>query len=718
MPTLSDLNPISTLVSRGLVLTGPQNAPLSNGRQVAIWETTSNNLRFQIVDVDGKPAGLPQTVAKSGGKVGQADVAVLSDGGFIISYVYLTGGITEIRATRYSDTGQQIGSEMRLFAEPGQNMYSPRVETLEDGGFAVVVRGYHRDEREHATFLKTFDLDGTARNNSVQMEETRAGIQKFPEVQSLENGNLIAVWASQSVDGSGDAVVSRVFNAQGVPQGRETRLNQFTRGDQEDLAITRLADGSLIAVWMSEGQSGTKTGIVARHLTAEGVPQGNEFLVNETRVVDQTLASVAALDDGGFIIAWTNTDENPDAMAREYKADLTPATGEIQLSQSREAAFLGPEVVTLSNGEIGAVWLTIRVSGGTPIVGVEIRTTISDNPIPTDGDDILTYNDQSSGILALSGNDWITPGAGSDTIDGGAGVDMVSFIDQSQAVRVDLSTGRATSGSDLKQLSNVENITGSAFKDYIVGDDGNNRLRGAGDYDWFIGSEGADFYDGGDGRDMVSYISSRSGVEVNLDRGLGSAGLADGDRYYSIERVTGSSYQDHLTGDSGDNDFRGLGDYDWFDGSAGRDRYDGGSGLDMISYSASSSAVAVYLSRGRGTQGDAARDSYVSVERVTGSSYDDILHGDDGRNVLRGLYGEDTLKGNGGADRLIGGGSDDYLDGGAGWDYAIFDGNRDDYRVSTRGSQTRVERIADGNEGTDTLVNIEVIQFQDDFVYL
>lgn len=165
-------------------------------------------------------------------------------------------------------------------------------------------------------------------------------------------------------------------------------------------------------------------------------------------------------------------------------------------------------------------------------------------------------------------------------------------------------------------------------------------------------------------------------------------------------------------------DLLGLGSYDWFVGSAGCDRYDGGSGLDMISYSASTSAVSVFLSQGRGTQGDAARDSYTSVERVTGSSYDDTLHGDEGRNVLRGLYGEDTLRGNGGVDRLAGGGSDDFLDGGAGWDYAIFQGNRDDYKVLTQGDQTKVERVTSGNEGTDTLVNIEVIQFADDFLFL
>ncbi|GAA6191699.1 calcium-binding protein [Phaeobacter sp. NW0010-22] len=412
--------------------------------------------------------------------------------------------------------------------------------------------------------------------------------------------------------------MSRVFNASGVPQGNEIRINQFTRGNQEEVAITRLGDGSLITVWMSEGQDGSEEGIVARQLTAEGVPQGNEFVVNVTRVGEQNLPSVAALKDGGFIVAWSNVDPNPDTMAREYDADLNLVTGEVQLTPNSSTGFLGPELVSLSNEGVGAVWMTLRVLGFFPTVGAEVRTTRSEVPVSTDNNDTLTYEGESSNILALGGNDWITPGGGSDTIDGGTGFDMVSFINQSQAVRVDLSTGRATSGNGVNLLSNIEGITGSSFGDYIVGDDGNNRLRGAGSYDWFVGSEGADFYDGGTGRDMISYVSSDSAVQVNLERGRGGAGQADGDRYQNIERVTGSSYQDHLTGDAGDNDLRGLGSYDWLVGSAGRDRYDGGSGLDMISYSASTSAVSVFLSQGRGTQGDAARNSYTSVERVTG----------------------------------------------------------------------------------------------------
>jgi len=322
-------------------------------------------------------------------------------------------------------------------------------------------------------------------------------------------------------------------------------------------------------------------------------------------------------------------------------------------------------------------------------------------------------------LMGNDGSDWLTPGAGNDIIDGGGWVDMVSFVDQSQAVIADLTAGTVRSGSDTNTVRNVENLTGSIYGDFIRGDDNDNRLRGLGDYDWMVGSAGQDTIDGGTGRDMISYVYSPDRVVVDLGTGLGSAGQAAGDTLISVERVTGSIYSDLFYGSDGADDFRGLGGYDWFVGSGGgKDRYDGGSGFDMVSYAASDAGVSASLLLGRGSRGDAARDLYTSVERLTGSNFDDILTGDNGRNELRGQYGEDLLFGNGGVDRLTGGGSDDFLDGGSGFDYALFSEDRDQYTINLSESGVTVRYNGQGGDGTDTLFNIEALQFADDTLFL
>ena len=208
------------------------------------------------------------------------------------------------------------------------------------------------------------------------------------------------------------------------------------------------------------------------------------------------------------------------------------------------------------------------------------------------GDDLLDGSD---------GSDWLMPGPGNDTVIGGSGTDMVSFSDLTAGVRVLLAAGTAISGNETNYLSDIENVTGTILGDYIQGDDQNNRLRGLGDYDWFVGSAGQDSYDGGTGRDMISYVASPDGVSVDLGRGRGLAGQAKGDTYTSIERVTGSVFSDLFYGSDGEDDFRGLGGFDCFVGSGGgKDRYDGGTSVDTVAYSSSVAGVVASLLLGLG----------------------------------------------------------------------------------------------------------------------
>lgn len=119
------------------------------------------------------------------------------------------------------------------------------------------------------------------------------------------------------------------------------------------------------------------------------------------------------------------------------------------------------------------------------------------------------------------------------------------------------------------------------------------------------------------------------------------------------------------------------------------------------------------LSSSGGNTGEAAGDTYNSVENIIGSSQGDTLTGDGSANVLTGGLGDDTLTGGGGADNLFGGDNDDVLVGGSGGD--DLDGGSGTDTASYVSSSAGINITVGSGTGSggdaagDTLTNIETV---------
>lgn len=189
----------------------------------------------------------------------------------------------------------------------------------------------------------------------------------------------------------------------------------------------------------------------------------------------------------------------------------------------------------------------------------------------------------ATGLEATGGNDVMVGDGqantfvgslGSDSMDGGGGIDLVDYVGSTTAVQVNFLTGVGTGGQAKGDTyTSIEAIRGSVFGDILTGS-GKNEL--------FIGYSGADIIDGGGGTDTIEFSGSFEGVAVNLVTGSGSGGDAEGDVYSNIENIIGSDFGDILVGDADDNKIDGeLGD-DIIIGGAGDDILSG-NGSDIIS---------------------------------------------------------------------------------------------------------------------------------------
>ncbi len=169
------------------------------------------------------------------------------------------------------------------------------------------------------------------------------------------------------------------------------------------------------------------------------------------------------------------------------------------------------------------------------------------------------------------------------------------------------------------------------------------------------------------------------------------------------DTIKGNAAQNTLRGNAGDDKLYGLNGDDVLIGGSGKDILSGGTGKDIASYSTAKSGVVADLVTKASNRGDAAGDSYSSIEWLIGSAYGDNLRGNGAANDIKGGSGNDTLFGRSGndvldggtgSDKLYGEGGADILTGGTGADHFIFRALSDTRRSSS-------DTIKDFHSGSD-----------------
>jgi Ca2+-binding RTX toxin-like protein len=432
---------------------------------------------------------------------------------------------------------------------------------------------------------------------------------------------------------------------------------------------------------------------------------------------------------------------------------------------------------------------TVTLNGSNQIV----VTGINGN---TDGTDTLTsieklqFSDATVSLQVGTNNgDTLTATTAPELFFGLSGTDTVSYVNSAIGVNASLASGTATNGD---RFNSIENLTGSSSADRLAGNSANNVLSGGGDIDTAefsgtyaaatfsfnggsvtvtsagdgqdtinsierlqfadtavsvqVGADGVndsftagsppELFFGGTGTDTVTYTGA-SAVNANLATGTAT----NGDRYFSIENVTGGSGTDTLTGNTSNNVLKGGGGidtavftgavtnhtvtlnaandvvvagsggntdgsdtltsiekvafgattYNLRSGTGGNDSFAaatapelfvGGAGSDTVVY-AGATPINASLATGTATNGD----RYYGIENLTGGDGADTLTGDGNGNVLTGGAGNDTLDGGGGNDTFVASkivGSND------GNDTYIGGGGTDTYDISATSADTTV----------------------------
>ena len=246
--------------------------------------------------------------------------------------------------------------------------------------------------------------------------------------------------------------------------------------------------------------------------------------------------------------------------------DLAPGAWS-QLSFGQTANLGGPNPGSIANALLyhDDARSLIENAVGTPVSDI-IRGNLAGNRL--DG------GNGADKLYGLVGKDILIGNLGPDLLDGGEGVDAASYADDNGAVFVNLTLGQGYgNAAQGDTYISIENVIGTSFNDFLIGDTGANRLDGSGGDDILIGALGADVLVGGSGIDWASYEDNSGAVFVNLTLNAGSNNAAQDDTYDGIENLKGGLFDDFFIGNELANRLEGAMGADTLLGAGGADTF-------------------------------------------------------------------------------------------------------------------------------------------------
>jgi Ca2+-binding RTX toxin-like protein len=524
--------------------------------------------------------------------------------------------------------------------------------------------------------------------------------------------------------------------------GNETRVNTTTANSQAAPVVTALSGGGYVVAWVDD--RGALDDVVKfQRYDALGKPAGVETTVPGDGAGNQGEPSISTMEDGGFVIGFTDASAalNPDIRLARYSATGTPVYN-LVVAQGTAPVVNGisSNLVLIShNVDDGAQEDSILIvvdEAGTfsgqadievsPAVDGFLQTTCI-----TDLNIYSAYIDANGLVTVLQLDDFglfipIGPGINlgptySDAIDidlnvlpnGRIVVGVASFtqpyfgaILDSAGFTLALLPSSAFDGDFTVFADNTiayvyVDAADNVSKLGVFDSDGNvlstinlsPELSLLAEYSITKLSDGriivvSTLFDGGETDIVQQIIDPREGnVQGSNDPTIAETlvghdavsdtmyGYAGNDTIYGLagnDVIYGGAGLDNVFGGRGDDTIYGGADADMLMGGYGADDIDGGAGNDTISFVQSRSGVTVNLQTGQGSGGEAEGDTYISIELVRGSNFNDTLTAANTGSTLTGFDGVDTLTGGSGNDTFNGGNGADIINGGAGTDIAFY----------------------------------------------
>ena len=326
------------------------------------------------------------------------------------------------QTNNYTTSGTEYAVIGSLF---GDQVF-PDAAISTNGGF-VVWQDNATDGDSWGISARRLDSTLSGTLGTFRVNVTGAGSQENPRVARLKNGGAAFVWQGGKL-GSQHIFARFLTPTNTFLTTNDIVVNTFTNHFQINPALAVLNNSNVVVVWASYAQAGSNSmqDVYAKILSPAGATVVGEFLVNQFTNYNQRTPAIAALTNGGFVVAWVSEQERQvaasNSVAVSSAASLTPsvdiyarlfgprgvATGNEFLVNADNNPCANPSVAAASDGSFLVAWTARNMTNPNNSLDVYGRTfTAGGIGGSVFGINTFLYGDQYAPRVSALGLDYL-----------------------------------------------------------------------------------------------------------------------------------------------------------------------------------------------------------------------------------------------------------------------------------------------------------------------
>lgn len=292
----------------------------------ALQDGSGDGVYAQLYAADGtKLGGEFRVNTTTANAQARSSVSMDREGAFVVAWESIgqEGPGPGIYFQRFAADGAKLGPETRANTFTTDSQRLPQVAVDADGDFVITWSSNLQDGDGYGAYARRFTAAGVALGGEFRVNDVTAGKQMSSSVALDDDGDFAIAWESENVDGSSDAVMLQLYDANGTPRGANRRANNTTTSAQRNPSVAIDDDGDITVAWQSLLQDGSSWGVYGQRFAWNVTARAEEMQFNVTTASGQFNANVGVDADGDFIVAWTSQSQDGSGQgiyARRYQA--------------------------------------------------------------------------------------------------------------------------------------------------------------------------------------------------------------------------------------------------------------------------------------------------------------------------------------------------------------------------------------------------------------